>query len=80
MDDDTHEMVRRLFATATALLEDATPVAIAGQSPRASKAQLAVYARRLESAARNIAILAAAAGVVTQPANARRPGRPRRRR
>ena len=66
IDDDHRELVRRLFATATAMLEDATEVSGAGQSPRFSPAQLATCARRLAAAARDIAIIAEAAGIAAE--------------
>ena len=34
MDDDTRELANRLFAMATAMLEDVIEIAVAGQSPR----------------------------------------------
>ena len=64
MDDDHRELVRHLFATATAMLEDATEVAVAGQSLRLDPAQLADHGRRLQAAARNIANIAEAAVIV----------------
>jgi hypothetical protein len=65
-DDDHQELARRLFATATAMLEDATEVAGAGQSPVASPAGLAACARRLAVAAREVVIIAEAAGIAAQ--------------
>ena len=64
MDDDYRELANRLFATATAMLEDATEVAVAGQSLRLDSSQLANHGRRLQAAARDIAIIAEAAMIV----------------
>ncbi len=57
MDDDYRELAHRLFAAATAMLEDAIEVAVAGQSPRIPPSQLAVHARRLQGSARDIAVI-----------------------
>ncbi len=67
MDDDCRELTNRLFATATALLEDVIEVAVAGQSPRLTPSQLADHGRRLQSAAHEIAIIAEAAVIVANP-------------
>ena len=64
MDDDRRELANRLFAAVTAMLEDAIEVAVAGQSPRFDSAQLADTSRRLQAAARDIAIIADAAVIV----------------
>jgi hypothetical protein len=64
MDDDTRDLGNRLFATATAMLEDAIEVAVAGQSLRLNPAQLADTGRRLQAAARDIAIIAEAAMII----------------
>ena len=64
MDDDCRELANRLFATATGMLEDATELAVAGQSPRLDPAQLADHGRWLQAAARDIAIIAEAAVIV----------------
>ena len=64
MDDDYRELANHLFATTTAMLEDATEVAVAGQSPRLDPAQLADHGRRLQATARDIAIIAEAVMIV----------------
>ncbi len=64
MDDDYRELANRLFATATAMLEDATEAAIAGQSQRLNPPQLADHGRRLQATVRDIAIIAEAAVIV----------------
>ena len=64
MDDDYRELANRLFATATAMLEDAIEAAVAGQSPRLTPSQLADNGRRLQKAAREIAIIAEAVVIV----------------
>jgi hypothetical protein len=61
MDDDQRKLANRLFAAVTAMLEDAIEVAVAGQSPRLSPAQLADTGHWLQKVARDIAIIAEAA-------------------
>ena len=80
IDDDRRELANRLFAAATAMLEDAAALAAAGQSPRLSTAQLVEVGGRLKVAAQAVAILAEAAAIVADPGGAQRPNRPRRRR
>ena len=80
MDDDYRELANRLFATATAMLEDATEIAVAGQSLRLDPAQLADYGRRLLAAARVVAIIAEAAMIVANLGVNRRQNWPKRRR
>ena len=81
MDDDHRELANRLFATATAMLEDATEAAVAGQSPRLSLQRLVEQGRRLEAAARDIAIIAQAAVVIAHLSRGKVPvSRPKRRR
>ena len=67
MDGDRRELANRLFAAATAMLEDAAAVAAAGQSPRLSTAQLVEFGGGLKVAAQAVAILAEAAAVVADP-------------
>ena len=64
MDDDHRELVNRLFATATAMLEDAIEHAMAGQSPRLDGSQLVDHGHRLRSAVEDIAAIAEAAAIV----------------
>ena len=64
MDDDHRELVRRLFATATALIETAHDAAAEGQSSEITAGDYAVVARRLQAAAQDIAALAEAARVI----------------
>ncbi len=64
MDDDYRELANRLFATATAMLEDVIEVAVAGQSPRLNPSQLADHGRQLQANTRDIAIIAEAATIV----------------
>lgn len=80
MDENHRDLANRLFATATAMLEDVIEVAVVGQSPRRSPAQLTDLGRRLQAAARDIAVIAEAAAIVTNPgAGRRRNGRKSRR-
>ncbi len=64
MDDDDKELVRRLMAKATAILEDTIETAVAGQSDRLSAPGYARAAHRLQAAAQVIAIIAEAATIV----------------
>ena len=64
MDDDHRELAHRLFAAATAMLEDAIETAVAGQSPRSPSSKLAGHARALQASARDIAVIAEAAMIV----------------
>ena len=79
MDDDYRELANRLFATATAMLEDATEIAVAGQSLRLDPSQLADHGRRLQATARDIAVNAEAAVIVANLGANWRGNRPRRR-
>ncbi len=64
MDDDHRELVRRLFAAATTLIETAHEAAIAGQSEALTARAYAEAARQLEAAAHSLAALAEAAAVI----------------
>jgi len=64
MDDDHRELVRHLFAAATALIETAHDAAVAGQSGEIAAGGYAAVARRLQAAAQDIAALADAARVI----------------
>ena len=64
MDDDHRELVRRLFAAATARIEAAHDAAVAGQSGEIAAGDYATSARRLQAPARDIAALAEAARVI----------------
>ena len=64
MDDDHRELAHRLFAAATAMLEDATEAAVAGQSARSPSSKLAGHARTLQASARDSAVIAEAAMIV----------------
>ncbi len=64
MDDDHRELVRRLFAAATALIETAHDAATTGQSSEIAAGDYAAVARRLQVAAQDIAALAEAARVI----------------
>ncbi len=77
-DDEHRELANRLFATATARLEDAIGVAVAGQSPRLDPAQLADHGHRLQAAVREIASIAEAATIVVSQDNNRPPSRRQR--
>ena len=63
MDGDHRELANRLFATATAILEDAIEVAAAGQSARLDPAQLKEHGHRLQAAAEAVAVIAEAATI-----------------
>ena len=68
VDEEDLEQVNRLFATATAMLEDTIEVAVAGQSPRLTPSQLADGCRRLQALAQAIAVIAEAATIIANRA------------
>ncbi len=83
MDDDHRDLVRRLFAAATALIETAHDAAVAGQSGAiAGQSEVltagayAEAARRLEAAARSLITLAEAAAVIVGPSDGDSSGSP----
>ncbi len=78
MADDHRELANRLFATATAMLEDAIEVAVAGQSSKLGPRQLADRADRLHAAAQDVAVIAEAAMIVANPGINQRRNRPKR--
>ena len=75
MDDNDRDLANRLFATATAMLEDAMEVAVAGQLPRLSPSQLSDVGRRLQAAAHDIVVIAEAAAIVADLGISHPPGR-----
>ncbi len=78
MDDDYRELAHRLFAAATAMLEDAIEVSVAGQSPRLNPRQFAYAGRRLQATAGDIAVIAEAVKIVANPGINRHRNRPER--
>ena len=64
MNDNDRDLVNRLFATGTAMLEDAIEIAIAGQSQRLGPSDLADLGRRLRAVAHDVAVIAEAAAIV----------------
>ncbi len=64
MDDEHRELVRRLFAAATELIETAHDATVAGQSSEIVAEDYAETARRLHATARDVAVLAEAAMIV----------------
>ncbi len=66
MGDDCRELANHLFATATAMLEDAYQLAAAGQSPRLSLSELVDHGHRLQVAVRDIATIAEAAVIAAK--------------
>ncbi len=64
MDDDHRELLRRLFAAATALIESAHEEAVAGQAIDIAAGDYTAVARRLQAAAQDVAALAEAALVI----------------
>ena len=78
MDDDQRELANRLFAVATATLEDAIAVAVAGQSAKLGPRQLADRARQLHAAARDITVISEAAMIVANSGINQHPNRPKR--
>ena len=75
MGDDYCELAHRLFSGATAMLEDAIDVAVAGQSPRLDPSKLADHGRRLEAAAHDVTIIAGAAVIAANLSANHPPGR-----
>ena len=80
MDDDHRELANRLFAVATAMLEDMIGVTVAGQSPRLDAALVADKGHRLQTAAQDVAILAQAVAIVAHLGVEPPPHRRKRRR
>ncbi len=78
MDDDHRELVRRLFAAATARIEAAHDAAVAGQSSEIVAGEYAEIARQLQAAARDIVALAEAAMIVANPDINQRRNQPKR--
>ena len=78
MDDDDRELVRRLFAAATALIETAHDAAAAGQSSEIAAGDYAAAARTLQAMARDVAALAEAAMVIVGEADGHQIDRPER--
>ena len=76
MDDDHRELVRRLFAAASALIETAHEAAVAGQSEALTATVYAEAARQLEAAAHSLAALAEAAAVIVGPSDGDPSGSP----
>lgn len=66
MSDDDRELVNRLFAAATGMLEDAHEIASAAQSSRLSLPQLEDHAVRLKGSAQDIACIAETASIITR--------------
>ncbi|MCI0740823.1 MAG: hypothetical protein L0Y72_17370 [Gemmataceae bacterium] len=80
MDDEYRELAHRLFAAATAMLEDALDLAVAGQSPRQSPSRLAKHGCRLRAAAHDLAVIAEAATIAANRAVNHASDQPRNRR
>jgi hypothetical protein len=66
MDNDLQELARRLFTVATAILEDATIVAVAGQSHKLTEKSCERCARELQQVGHDVAIVAETALVMAQ--------------
>ncbi len=64
MDDDHRELVRRLFAVATELIETAHDAAVAGQPEQISAENYAEAASRLLATVRDVAVLAESVMIV----------------
>ena len=64
MDDDHRELLRRLFAVATEVVESAHDAATKGQSAHLTANDYADASRALQAAARDISALAEAATVI----------------
>lgn len=66
MDKDLQELARRLFTVATAILEDATIVAAAGQSHKLTEKSCERYARDLQLVGRVVVVVADAALIMAR--------------
>ncbi len=66
MDDDNKELVRRLFAVATELIENAHDAAVAGQPDQIAAENYAEAASRLLATVRDVAVLAESAMIVAK--------------
>ena len=73
MDSECRDLVRRLFALATAVIEDAHELAVRGQSSRPGPRDYRNVARQLREAANNLVALARSAELVISTANVRNP-------
>ncbi len=78
MNDNDRELVRRLFTSATELIETAHNAAVAGQSGEIAAGEYVEIARQLQAAARDIVALAEAAMVVANPDINQRRNQPER--
>jgi hypothetical protein len=66
MDKDLQELARRLFTVATAILEDATIVATAGQSHKLTEESCERYARELQQVGRDVTTVAESAAIMAR--------------
>ena len=66
MDKDLQELARRLFTVATAILEDACVVAVAGQSHKLTERLCERYAQELKQVGRDVATVAEFATIMAR--------------
>lgn len=66
MDKDLQELARRLFTVVTVILEDATIVAVAGQSHKLTEKSCERYARELQQVGRDVATVAESAAIIAR--------------
>ncbi len=66
MDKDLQELARRLFTVATAVLEDATIVAVAGQSHKLTEKSCERDAHELQQVGRDVTTVAESAAVMAR--------------
>jgi hypothetical protein len=66
MDKDLQELARRLFTVATAILEDATIIAVAGQSHKLTEKSCEHYACELQRVGRDVTTLAESAALMAR--------------
>lgn len=66
MDKELHELARRLFTVATAILEDSTLIAVAGQSAKLTEKTCEMHARELQQVGRDVAIVAESAAIMAR--------------
>ena len=76
MTEDYRDLAHRLFATATAVLEDTIVVAVAGQSRKRRPGEIVKLAQRLQASARDIVAIAETAGITMRLSLESRNNRP----
>jgi len=76
MEKDLRELARRLFTVATAMLEDATQIGVAGQSSKLTESRCEAHGRELQLVGRDIALIAETAVLMARLSRQSRRSRP----